>query len=198
MRSACPARSVTVLVALLAVLSGGLTLLSACTDQPAASRKPESAADVVSRLGKVPIPSDGPGIPAPVPASIGHPQLLAMGAPVDVTLPGGIRAVVTSSGPDERLPSGGVKPGSSVAGDVSITITPSAGTVRLIASDLSAADLTGKPIALHAVGPAEVTASPGHPATMTLGGVFPDGNARFDWRQDGHVLAIWDFTVEVD
>jgi hypothetical protein len=198
MRSAYPARGVTVAVALLAALFAGLMLLSACTSQPAPAAKPESAADVVSRLGAVPIPTGRTGAPAPEPVSIGHPQLLAMGDPIDVTLPGGVRGLVTTSGPTEDLPPGGAKPGSSVTGTITLTVTPSAGTFRLAAADLQSRDDTGSAIALRAVGPAVVTASPGHTATLVVSGTFQSGSAQLNWSQQGHVLAIWDFNIEID
>ncbi|MEV5541875.1 hypothetical protein AB0L13_34055 [Saccharopolyspora shandongensis] len=47
-------------------------------------------------------------------------------------------------------------------------------------------------------GPAVATASPGKPATLQLTGKFQVGQAQINWQQYGHVIAIWDFTVEID
>jgi hypothetical protein len=165
-------------------------LLAGCTSRPAA----QSAADVVSSLGAVPIPTAPAGVPAPVNASIGHPQLLAMGAPVAVSLPGG-KALITTSGPTEDLPP---KPNAPVHGVITVTATPSTGSLRLSAVDLASRDQTGAAVTLTPVGPATVTATPGHPGTLRVAGTFHQGGAQINWQQDGHVLAIWDFTIETD
>jgi hypothetical protein len=179
-------------------VSGMLTamaLLTGCTNTPPPA---DSAAEVVSSLGAVPIPSAPPGIPAPVNASVGHPQLLAMGAPVRVSLAGDVDAVVTTSGPASDPPPGGVTPNSTVTGVITVTVTPTRGSVRLAASDLASKDQTGASVTLTPQGPATVTATPGHPATVRITGTFQQGGAQINWGQDGHVLAIWDFTVEND
>lgn len=192
MRSGSWARSVTVAVALLAA-----TVTAGCTAGPVGPT-PHSSGDVVSQLGRVPIPSVSQDTPAPLAASIGHPQLLAMGAPVEASLPGGVRALISTAGPTEDLPPGGAKPGSKVHGQITVTVTPSAGTVRLAAADLACRDQTGALVALRPIGPAGVTASPGHPASLVLAGTFRDGDAQLNWRQDGRAIAIWDFTIEID
>jgi hypothetical protein len=166
-------------------------LVAGCTPAP----QSQSAADVVSSLGAVPIPTVSAGVPAPVNASIGHPQLLAMGAPVAVSLPGGMQALITTSGPTED---GQLSPKAPVHGVITVTVTPSAGSVRLSAVDLASRDESGTAVALTPVGPATVTATPGHPATLKVGGTFQQGGAQLNWQQDGHVLAIWDFTIETD
>lgn len=48
------------------------------------------------------------------------------------------------------------------------------------------------------MGRATVTASASQSATITLSGSFKAGDAQINWQQDGHVLAIWDFTIEND
>jgi hypothetical protein len=174
-------------------------LLAGCTSQPVAhSTNADSAGAVVSSLGAVPIPTAPKGVPAPVSASIGHPQLIAMGAPVQVTLPGGTAAVITASGPATNPPPGQTKANGPVTGVIAITVTPSAGTVRLAAADLHSRDQTGQQVSLTPVGPASATATPGHPATVRLSGTFSQGDAQINWQQAGHVLAIWDFTIESD
>lgn len=171
-------------------------VLAGCSGQPQPS-KPETASDVISSLGAVPIPSASQGTPAPVTASVGHPQLVAMGAPVQVTLPGNVQALVTTSGPASDA-SSGANPKAPVVGTITVTVTPSAGTVRLTAGDLTCRDQTGAAVPLTPKGPATVSASPGHPATLTVTGSFQSGDAQINWQQAGHVIAIWDFTIEND
>lgn len=173
-------------------------LLAGCTSQPASSPNSNSAAAVVSSLGAVPIPSVPTGTPAPVTASIGHPQLLAMGAPVRVSLPGGTQALITTSGPTIDLPPGQVKPSGPVPGVITVTVTPNSGSLLLSAADLASRDQTGAKVTLTPVGPATASATPGHPASLRLSGTFHQGDAQINWQQDGHVLAIWDFTIETD
>ena len=185
-------------VRVVGVVAAALTtvVLAACSSEP--QTKPETASDVISSLGAVPIPSASAGTPAPVTASIGHPQLVAMGAPVEVSLPGNVQALVTTSGPASDPPQDGAKPNGAVKGTITVTAKPSAGTVHLAAADLTCRDQSGATVALTPVGPAAATASPGQPATLSLSGTFKAGDAQINWQQDGHVLAIWDFTVEND
>lgn len=35
-------------------------------------------------------------------------------------------------------------------------------------------------------------------ATLRVAGTFQQGGAQINWQQGGHVLAIWDFTIETD
>lgn len=170
--------------------------VAACSSQPAATA-PNSAA-VVSSLGAVPIPSVPTGTPAPVTASVGHPQLVAMGAPVEVSLADGTRALLVTSGPTVDLPPGQVKPNGPVPGVITLTVTPSTGSLRLSAADLGSRDQSGSAVALTPIGPAAVSVSPGHPATLRVSGTFHQGDAQINWQQGGHVLAIWDFTIETD
>ncbi len=173
-------------------------LVGGCTNQPPAGPDSQSAGDVVRGLGAVPIPTAPTGVPAPVRASVGHPQLVAMGSPVAVALRGGAQALLTTSGPTEDLPPGQLKPNAMVPGVITVTATASAGSLRLSAADLASRDQTGTPVALTPVGPATVSATPGHPGTLRLSGTFRQGDAQLNWQQDGHVLAIWDFTIETD
>ncbi len=121
-----------------------------------------------------------------------------MGSPVAVALRGGAQALLTTSGPTEDLPPGQLKPNAMVPGVITVTATASAGSLRLSAADLASRDQTGTPVALTPVGPATVSATPGHPGTLRLSGTFRQGDAQLNWQQDGHVLAIWDFTIETD
>jgi len=81
---------------------------------------------------------------------------------------------------------------------ITMTATPSAGSVHLSAVDLASRDQTGTQVTLTPVGPATVTATPGHPGTLRVAGTFQQGGAQINWQQNGHVLAIWDFTIETD
>lgn len=182
-----------------AVVAGWLVtgcLVTGCTPAAAPDPAPRTAPPA-SVLGAVPIPSVPTGTPAPVTASVGHPQLLAMGAPVQVNLPGG-QGLITTDGPTENLPPGGAVPGSAVTGVITVTVTAATGRIDLTTADLACRDETGAVVALAPVGPAAVVASPGHPATLRLSGTFHDGDAQINWRQAGHVIAIWDFTIEID
>jgi hypothetical protein len=195
-RAPALASSLTILTLLAAGFIGGCT-----SGQPASSSadpNTNSEAGVVSRLGAVPIPSVSQDTPAPVAASAGHPQLLAMGAPVEVTLPSGAQALITTTGPTEDLPPGGVSPNTPVPGVITVSATPIMGTVELAVADLASRDENGTVIALAPIGPARVSATPGHPATLRLSGTFHTGDAQINWQQDGHVLAMWDFTIEID
>lgn len=185
----------TRLLVLGSVLLAGL-VLTGCASQPG-SAPGDQAADTVHRLGSVPVPSAEPGPPAPVPASIGNPQLLAMGAPLRVSLPGGVDALITTSGPAEDLAPVHT-PDDPVPGVITITAIPSAGSVQLSAADLSSRDEHGTDIPLTPVGPATVTAAAGQPAILRVSGLFHDGQAQINWQQGGHVVGMWDFSIEND
>lgn len=196
MRSGSLVSSAALVVALLTV-----GFLAGCTSGPAsppAHQNVESASAVVSQLGAVPIPSVSQDTPTPVTASPGHPQLLAMGAPVQVILPSGAQALITTTGPTEDIPPGGVNPNTPVPGVITVSATATVGAVTLAVADLASRDEHGKAITLTPIGPASVSATPGRPATLRLSGTFHDGDAQLNWQQDGHVLAIWDFTIEID
>ncbi len=159
----------------------------------------DDASAVVSSLGAVPIPTAPAADPTPT-ASVGHPQLLAIGAPVNVTLPGGVTAVVTALGPDQLItdPPASGKPPQSTIGIISITAVVSRGSVTFHDADFSSRDETGEPISLTAHGPATVTATAGHPATMRIQGRFSSGAAQVTWTSGKAVLALWDFNIELD
>ncbi|WIV59251.1 hypothetical protein [Amycolatopsis nalaikhensis] len=180
------------------VLVASAAPLSACTAGSTGPAQGSSASDVVSRLGPVPIPTAAEGAPAPVTASPGHPQLLAMGAPVQVSLPAGVSALLVASGPAVEPPPGGAKPDSRATGTITLTASAAAGTLTVAAHDLQCRDETGTAVALSVVGKDTVTATPGHPGTLTLTGTFHSGGAQINWQQNGHVLAMWDFAVEID
>ncbi|MBB5156497.1 hypothetical protein [Saccharopolyspora phatthalungensis] len=181
----------------LGLLAAVTTALAGCTNAPAAAPGPTDAAGVVQQLGQVPIPTAPAAAPTPT-ASPGHPQLLAIGAPVRVTLPGGVSAVVTALGPDVVLPSNTTTPPQTVTGTITITATSATGALALHAADFSSRDETGQAVPLAASGPASATASGGQPATLKLTGTFRAGAAQVTWRTAGTVVAIWDFNIETD
>ncbi|GAA1956378.1 hypothetical protein [Kitasatospora viridis] len=148
-------------------------------------------------LGALPIPS-APLSPAPVTASPGHAQLVAMGDPVQLVL-AGAHGQVTASGPDLEVsgPAPDGKVASESKGSVTVVLRATDGSARLDPADLAATDEQGKPIPLTAdAGP--LTATPGHDATLHLSGTFPIGHATLQWNQSGQPLATWDFEVELD
>jgi hypothetical protein len=145
----------------------------------------------------VPIPSAPADQPTPV-ATRKHPQLLAIGQPVVIALPGAA-ATVRTFGPVERTPyRGGASVPSSTVGVVRVEVTPTRGSVTLRAADLLSRDEVGRAVALAPVGPATVTATAHRTASLRVAGTFRSGSAQVTWRYQGHVLAIWDFTIELD
>lgn len=133
-------------------------LLSACSG--GSSGNYETAADVVARLGAVPIPYATPGPPQPVAASSKHPQLLAMGDPVRVSLPGGATALINTSGPTYPPLTGPARPDAVVPGTITLTATSATGPIQLALADLRCRDDQGNLVVLTPVGPGSVTASP--------------------------------------
>jgi hypothetical protein len=186
----------TALTATLSAVVGLVITLAGCsTSTPASPAGSADASSVVQSLGKVPIPSAPATEPTPT-ASPGHPQLLAIGAPVHVTLPGAT-GVVTALGPDVTVP-GGSATAKSATGTITITATVTTGTLTFHAADFTSRDETGQAIPLAASGPATVTAGAGNPGSVRVTGTFPAGAAQVTWRLNGAVLAIWDFNVELD
>lgn len=177
------------------VITAGMTLAGCSTSTPASSAGSADASSVVQSLGKVPIPSGPATEPTPT-ASPGHPQLLAIGAPVRVTVPG-VAAVVAALGPDVNLPAG-TPTAKSATGTITVTATVTTGTLALRATDFTSRDETGRAVPLAASGPATATATPGKPGSVRMTGTFQAGAAQVTWRFNGTVLAIWDFNVELD
>lgn len=155
---------------------------------------------VVSSLGAVPVPSAVPAESTPS-ARPGHPALLAMGGPVDLSLPDGTRALVTALGPEQQvqMPAGTTVPlPTNTPATVTLRLVVSRGSLTATAGELSSRDETGAQIRLTPMGPASVRAVPGHPAEVRVSGVYSSGSAQLTWRHDGHVLAVWTFTIELD
>ena len=190
-----PSRRGTLPALVLAVV--GVLAVAGCTSGASAgSTGPTDASGVVKQLGQVPIPTAPATDPTPT-ASPGHPQLLAMGAPVHVTL-AAATATVNALGPDVVLPKAGVAPSQTTTGTITFTATVASCTLTLRAADFTSRDETGQPVQLTASGPATATATAGQTATLRLTGTFRAGAAQVTWRAGGSVLALWDFNVELD
>lgn len=171
--------------------------LAACSSGAASPPSPTDASAVIKQLGQVPIPTPPSVAPTPL-ASPDHPQLLAIGAPVRADLPGGVSAVVTALGPVVVLPTTGPRPPGHAQGTVTITATELTGSLTLRDGDFSSRDDVGNAVPLSPVGPTTVTATSGHPGSLQLTATFRPGSAQITWQSAGKVIAIWDFTIEVD
>lgn len=193
-RSGVRRRIATTLAALAAV---PLALLAAgCASSPSGDTD-QSAKDVVTKLGAVPIPSAPKSQLVPA-ADEAHPQLVAVGSPVAVTLPSGT-GVITALGPTEDLPTPlpATTP-TQVSGTITLRVAAKTGTLKVTAADLSSRDDHGNVIALTAVGPAQASASAGGTEDLVVRGTFSSGAAQITLREDGHVTAVWDFNIELD
>lgn len=162
-----------------------------------------SAQDVVDKLGAVPIPS-APKTQLTPSADESHPQLVAVGSAVAVTLPSGTGAI-TALGPTEDLPTPlPAKMPSQVAGTITLHLAAKTGTLKVATADLSSRDDHGTDIKLTAVGADHATATATGSGTGTgtadlvVRGTFSSGAAQITLRQDGHVVAVWDFNIELD
>ena len=184
------------LVAAAAAVAGAL-LLAGCTSDPAPPAPDPDPSQVVASLGAVPIPPTGPTLPTPT-AAVGHPAVLAMGEPVLLHLPG-TEALVTALGPDQVR--SGPQPGRDPATPAVITLRVQVrgGRALSISTDeLFSRDETGAAIALTPAGASRSTARTGGTASVAVRGTYHSGSAQVTWRHDGHVLALWTFTIELD
>lgn len=170
-------------------------MFSGCTAAP-------TAQSVKTSLGAVPIPT----VPAvdPIPtATIGKPQLLAMGAPTLVVFDASTRGTATATGPDQTITQPPASPSvsrsrASTAATITLAVKSASGSIPLTALDLVCRDGTGALIPLTAVGPASATASAGSEAQLVVSGTFTSGAAQVTWQPSGHPIALWDFTIELD
>lgn len=167
---------------------------SACSSTTPAE---PTSAQVVSSFGAVPVPT-APAAEPVVVASVGHGQLVAMGAPVTVRLPDGSTATVTATGPRQSSTAPQVDPRATITGTISLQVQATRGTVTVSVADLTSRDDTGQLIALTTVGTAAVTVRAGASATITVDGRFRSGAAQFTLSHQGHRLALWDFNIELD
>ncbi|MEO3935528.1 hypothetical protein V3N99_02105 [Dermatophilaceae bacterium Soc4.6] len=155
----------------------------------------------VAALGAVPIPTPPPTPPVPT-ASGARLQLLAMGEPVLVVLADGSRATVTANGPRQDhqgvvVPTPGQPPPRTKA-TMTVSARGETGTTVLSASDLSCRDDSGASIRLTPLGPASRRVAAGSTGQLEVSGVFRSGSAQLTWAPGGHVMAVWDFTIELD
>jgi hypothetical protein len=168
-------------------------MLSGCTAAP-------TAESVKASLGAVPIPTAPAVDPMPT-ATIGKPQLLAMGAPTLVVFNAATRGTATATGPDQTVTQPAASASRvrvSTAAAITLTVESASGSIPLTASDLVCRDQTGTVIPLTAVGPASATASAGGTAQLVVSGIFTTGAAQVTWQPSGHPLALWDFNIELD
>ncbi|MEV5508682.1 hypothetical protein [Streptomyces orinoci] len=183
----------------LALAAAVLTTATGCGSGHSASSRPtDAASDTVRDLGSVPIPS-APAAQATPTAGEKHLQLVAMGSSIRAELPEA-SALVRASGPEEDLPSAtpGGKPPEQTTGTLTIAFDQASAPLTVRAEDFASRDEQGKDIALKPAGAATVTATPGHPATLTLTGTFQAGAAQLTWRHDQKTVAVWDFNIELD
>ena len=168
-------------------------MLSGCTSAP-------TAESVKASLGAVPIPTAPAVDPMPT-ATIGKPQLLAMGAPTLVVFDAATRGTATATGPDQTITqpaASASRARASTAATITLTVASASGSIPLTASDLVCRDETGAVIPLTAVGPASATAPAGRTAQLVVSGIFTTGAAQVTWQPSGHPLALWDFNIELD
>jgi len=167
--------------------------------QTSATDPNAAASAVIASLGAMPIPSAAATDPTPT-AQPGHPQLLAMGAPVTAHLADGTTALVTALGPDQvsTAPASGGKPPQSTIGVITITAKVTHGSITLTAADFSSRDQTGRPIVLTAKGAASAIGTTGKTAAIAIQGRFTSGAVQVTWINQKSVLALWDFNIELD
>ena len=179
--------------ALLSVLLLGT--LCGCSAAP-------TAQSVTASLGAVPIPTAPAVDPMPT-ATIGKPQLLAMGASTLVILDPATRGIATATGPDQRITQPAASgtaslPGATTSATITLAVKSASGSISLAVSDLVCRNQTGAVIPLTAVGPSSATATAGDTAQLVVSGTFTSGAAQVTWQPAGHPLALWDFTIELD
>ena len=170
-------------------------MLFGCTTAP-------TAESVKTSLGAVPIPTAPAVDPMPT-ATIGKPQLLAMGAPTMVVLDVATRGTATATGPDQTITQPAASATTSrararTAATITLRVESTSGPISLSATDLICRNQTGDVIPLTAVGPASATALAGGKAQLVVLGMFASGAAQITWQPSGHPIAVWDFNIELD
>jgi len=190
------------------VLAAALaTSLAACSApaSPSPSESPsaeDSAQAVVQSLGAVPIPS-APSVEPTASANASHGAVLAIGAPVSATLPGGATVILTALGPDTApvpVPTSHptAAPDIPIEGTITLRVKAVAGSATLGAEELTSRDQRGRTVALTPVGASTVTVAAGSQAELVVRGTFHDGAAQVTLRHAGHTLALWTFNIEND
>lgn len=174
-------------------------LLAGCTGADAASPAASATATSAPSAGHYPVATPQPRVEQTPTAAPGHYQLVAAGDPVRVQLPGADLVAVVS-GPDVQLPT--PAPGEPITADaapgvLSVSLTATSGSLTVPASSFLGLDESRNPIAL-APDAADLTVSPGHPATLLLRSTFASGHTTLTWQPQGTPLITWDFVVEID
>ena len=177
------------------------SLLAGCTSTPDPASG-STADDVTASLGAVPIPTAPPLDPVPT-ATLGTPQLLAMGAQTIVILEAGTDGEATATGPrqTDALATPSDPTARSTDATITLSVKASHGSIVLDPADLVCRNETGAQITLTPAtgtptGP--VTLSAGSTATIDVVGHFESGAAQLTWRPEGRPIAIWDFNIELD
>jgi hypothetical protein len=170
--------------------------LAGCSSAAPDAGVPDDAASVVARLGAVPVPV-APSVAPVERVAAGHPQVLAIGEPVDATVPGGA-ARVSMLGPDITAAPRSSGPPEDGTAVFTVRVAATSGTVAVAASDLSGRDDHGRDLVLAPVGPAVVTGVAGAaPVTLRV-------RAAVHRRRAGHLaargapMALWTFNAELD
>ena len=164
-----------------------------------ASASPAASPERAPHAGRYPVATAQPAVTATPTVTPGGYQLVAAGVPVEVRTSGS-DAVVTVSGPDVDVPVPAVgEPitASRAPGVLTLTVTATSGATTVRAGDLLGLDEEQDPYALSPDAE-EVTATPGHPATVHLASDFASGHTTLTWQPQGAPLVTWDFVVEID
>ena len=157
----------------------------------------QDAASVVDELGAVPIPTAPPVAPVER-ADDGHPQVLAIGEPVDATVTGG-SARVTMLGPDITPAARTTGPPEHGSAVFTVQITATSGAVAIAATDLSGRDDHGRDLVFTPDGPAGVVSVPRTgAATLRVTAEVHAGAAQITWSHNGAPMALWTFNTELD
>ncbi|MDP5226315.1 MULTISPECIES: hypothetical protein [Arthrobacter] len=177
--------------------------LAACSAPASSSPSADdSAKAVVQSLGAMPIPT-APSVEPTATADAKHGAVLAIGAPVSATLPGGTTVILTALGPDTApVPVPTVRPTAAadvpIDGTITVRVKAVSGSLTLGVGDLNCRDQMGHTVALSAVGASSVTVAAGAQADLVVRGTFHAGAAQVTLRHADRALALWTFNIEND
>ncbi len=156
-----------------------------------------------SGYGKIPswLPSAAPPRQRTLHSSFSHPVLTLQGESLSILLPAA-RLLVTAAGP--AVPEIGHTPVPATS-PVTFTVTLMHAST-LISLRRSAWVLVDENHQIHHPrvtaldgGPPPTQLRPGQTVSIKLHSVLPTGDGGLEWRPDGtHVIAGWDFNVEID
>lgn len=171
-----------------------LLLLAVATLTACGPRTSSAAAG----LGRFPVAAPPPH-PTPVSASPGHPQLVAMGDDVAVSLPGAT-LLVQAAGPEVTVvpPPPGAPLPNQAEGVIRVGMTVRGGAATLRPGDFVVHDEEGRLVTLRADPPAPASGVAGTTLSLRLSGTFSDGGASLTWAPRGMPLVTWDFVIEID